>query len=173
MQKIIFLSFIITLLLFTGCSSKKTKIYQKKQTTSLKKYNKKTEFKAPKNSNYKTKALYRQYNKWKGAKYKLGGQNLSGVDCSSFVQQVYFDAFGLRVPRTTSKQALSGSSISKNKLHAGDMILFKTAFNVRHVGIIISNGKFIHASTSYGVVISSVQNPYWKSKYWQSRRVLP
>jgi len=86
---------------------------------------------------------------------------------------VYYDAFGLKLPRTTKKQALTGSSIAKNKLQAGDMILFKTGWNVRHIGIIITNGKFIHASTSRGVEISSVQNPYWKSKYWQSRRLLP
>jgi lipoprotein Spr/probable lipoprotein NlpC len=158
------------IIFLSACSSKKTRIYNKKQSSTLQKKVKQT---ASKNSNYKTKALYEEYNKWLGTKYKLGGQSLSGVDCSSFIQQVYLNVFGLKIPRTTKKQAKSGYEIVKKELHAGDMIFFKTGWDVRHVGIIIENGKFIHTSTKRGVSMSSIHNPYWRGNYWQSRRVLP
>ena len=167
---------IIFILIFSGCSSRKKVSYKNKKSythkTKLTKYKSKSKV-VPKNVNYKTKALYDEYKKWIGTKYKLGGQTLKGIDCSSFVQQIYYDAFGLRIPRTTKQQAKVGREISKSQLQAGDMIFFKTGWNVRHVGIIIENGKFIHVSTKRGVSKSSIYNPYWKSNYWQSRRVLP
>jgi len=170
MRKSIFLSFLLLSILFSACTSRKKISY----THKIKTYkHKKTSQKLTKNVNYKTKALHDEYKKWLGTKYKLGGQNLSGVDCSSFIQQVYYNAFGLHIPRTTKEQAKIGYEIKKSQLKAGDMIFFKTGWNVRHVGIIIENGKFIHTSTKYGVTASAVQNPYWKSNYWQSRRVLP
>lgn len=167
------LLFSLLIVFFSACSSKKVSIYNKKQSPSLQKITNKTKITAPKNANYKTKALYEEYNKWFGTKYKYGGESLSGVDCSSFIQQVYFNAFSLKVPRTTKAQAKTGYKITKTKLHAGDMIFFKTGWDVRHVGIIIENGKFIHTSTKRGVSMSSIHNPYWRSNYWQSRRVLP
>lgn len=171
-----FAIFIGTILLFSACSSRKTRIYKAKKQISLTKYKKSNEHKKytkKKNLNYKSIAIYKQYDKWKGTKYKYGGTTKRGVDCSSFIQQVYFDAFGLKVPRTTSEQVNIGYKISKNKLHAGDMIFFKNWRTGKHVGIMIENFKFIHASTSRGVVISNIHNPYYKSNYWQSRRVLP
>ena len=176
MPKSIILSFLILSILFSACSHRKKISYKNKKSyshkTQLKKH-KPAIKKLSKNVDYKTKALRDEYKKWLGTKYKLGGQTLNGVDCSSFIQQVYYNAFGLRIPRTTKDQAKVGRKISKSQLKAGDMIFFKTGWNVRHVGIIIENGKFIHTSTKYGVTTSAVQNPYWKSNYWQSRRVLP
>ena len=126
------------------------------------------------NAQYKSKILYEQYNKWKDTPYKYGGEEcFNGVDCSSFIQQVYYDGFGLKIPRTTLEQLKVGTKIPKEQLQVGDMIFFKTDWNVRHVGIIIKNGYFVHVSTSKGVMISSIHNPYWKDKYYQSRRVLP
>jgi len=170
MHKSIILSFLIISIFLSACSSKKTISYSKK--TKLIKH-KKIPKKLSKNINYKTKVLYDEYKKWLGTKYKYGGNSLKGVDCSSFVQQVYYNAFGLYIPRTTKEQAKIGKKINKSELKSGDMIFFKTGWNVKHVGIIIENGKFIHTSTKYGVTTSSVQNPYWKSNYWQSRRILP
>ena len=149
MPKSIILSFFILSILFSACSSRKKISYKNIDThkTQLKKYKPKIK-KLPKNVNYKTKALYDEYKKWVGTKYKLGGDSLKGIDCSSFVQQVYYNAFGLKIPRTTKEQSKVGSKISKKELQVGDMIFFKTGWNVRHVGIIIENGKFIHTSTN-------------------------
>ena len=172
MHKSIFLSFLIISIIFSACSSRKKISYKNKKS-----YNHKIQKQLPKKLskkiNYKTKALQDEYKKWLDTKYKLGGESLNGVDCSSFIQQVYYNAFGLRIPRTTKEQVKVGQKISKQELQAGDMVFFKTGWNTRHVGIIIEKGNFIHVSTKRGVSKSSIYNPYWNSNYWQSRRVLP
>jgi len=165
----------IIALLFSGCSTRGAKAYHPKNTILQLKpiIETQTPTNIQTNSNYKSKVLYEEYEKWKGTPYKLGGESLHGVDCSSFIQQVYYDAFRLKIPRTTSRQVNVGYAITKKQLRVGDMIFFKTGWNVKHVGIIIEDGKFIHASTSKGVMISSIHNPYWKDNYYLSRRVLP
>ena len=157
----------LSLLFLSGCSTRGHKVYTHSPSSSQ------VSLGNAKNTTYKTKVLYIEYEKWKAVPYKLGGISLNGVDCSSFIQQVYYDAFGLALPRTTLKQLQVGHEIKKNELQVGDIIFFKTGWDVRHVGIIIENGKFLHASTSSGVTVSSIYNPYWKSNYYQSRRVLP
>lgn len=174
MNKILIISiFILIATFFNACTTKKTRVYKPKKQTTLTKHKPQNKTTKHKNFNYKSQAIYKQYKKWKGTKYKYGGTSLNGVDCSSFIQQVYFDAFGLKVPRTTEEQAKMGYKINKKQLKAGDMILFKSWISGRHVGIMVENSKFIHASTKRGVTISSIHNLYYKSNYWQSRRVLP
>ncbi len=120
-----------------------------------------------------TSALYAQYKDWKGTPYRLGGLNKKGIDCSGFVYLTFKDQFGLKLPRTTKDQVKRGTRVYIGELQAGDLIFFKTAWRTRHVGIYLSDGRFLHASTSKGVIISRLDNVYWKKKYWQSRRVLP
>ena len=153
------------LLLLSGCSSKKVS----KPTHKAKKIAPKTEY----TGNWINKALSKEYAKWDGVPYKYGGTSRKGIDCSSLMQILYRDAFGLQIPRTTKNQAKIGYKIKKNSSREGDLVFFKTGWNTRHSGIIVEKGKFIHSSTKYGVMISSLNNPYWKSKYWQTRRVLP
>ena len=117
-------------------------------------------------------ALKTQYASWKGVRYKMGGLSKRGVDCSGFVQRTFKDRFGKSIPRTTKALASAGKQISKKRLRPGDLVFFKTGWNVRHVGIYYGNNKFLHASTSEGVTITSLSNSYWKKKYWQSRRIL-
>ena len=153
------------LLLLSGCSSKKVS----KPTYKIEK--RATKVKA--GGNWINKALIKEYAKWDGTPYKYGGNSHSGVDCSSLMQIFYRDAFGLQIPRTTAHQAKIGHQVNKSTSREGDLVFFKTGYNSRHSGIIIEKGKFIHSSTKYGVMISSLNNPYWRSKYWQTRRVLP
>lgn len=115
--------------------------------------------------------LYQQFSLWKGTPYDLGGLSRSGVDCSGFVYVTYRDSLGWRLPRTTELQASVGREIPQEDLRAGDLVFFKTGFKVRHVGMYLENGRFLHASTSRGVMISSLLNPYWEDAYWHSRRV--
>ena len=158
------------LLLLNGCSSKKiSKPTYKAKTTKTK-----TSYRKNKQSgNWINRALSKEYSKWNGVAYKYGGTSRKGVDCSSLIQILYRDAFGMKIPRTTASQAKIGHQIKKNSSRDGDLVFFKTGWKTRHSGIIIEKGKFIHSSTKYGVMISSLNNPYWKSKYWQTRRVLP
>ncbi|WP_437888769.1 bifunctional murein DD-endopeptidase/murein LD-carboxypeptidase [Phytobacter sp. V91] len=113
-----------------------------------------------------------QYASWKGVRYRLGGDTKKGIDCSGFVQRTFREQFGLELPRSTYEQQEMGSSVSRTSLRTGDLVLFRAGSTGRHVGIYLGNNQFVHASTSSGVVISSMDEPYWKKRYNEARRVL-
>ncbi|WP_029593385.1 bifunctional murein DD-endopeptidase/murein LD-carboxypeptidase [Franconibacter pulveris] len=116
--------------------------------------------------------LMDQYASWKGVRYRLGGSTKSGIDCSGFVQRTFREQFGLELPRSTYEQQEMGKSVDRTKLRTGDLVLFRAGSTGRHVGIYIGNNQFVHASTSSGVMISSMDEPYWKKRYNEGRRVL-
>ena len=116
--------------------------------------------------------LQRQYSKWAGTPYQFGGSSKKGIDCSALMVQVYKDAFGQPLPRTTAQQVKIGKSIAKSRLKVGDLVFFKTGRNQRHVGVYMGKNEFFHASVSNGVTVSQLTDPYWRSRYWQSRRIL-
>jgi lipoprotein Spr len=116
--------------------------------------------------------LMDQYAGWKGVRYRLGGSTKKGIDCSGFVQRTFREQFGLELPRSTYEQQEMGKSISRTSLRTGDLVLFRAGSTGRHVGIYIGNDQFVHASTSNGVMISSMNEPYWKKRYNEARRVL-
>lgn len=107
-----------------------------------------------------------------GVPYRLGGTTRSGIDCSAFTQ-VVFKENGTSIPRTTGQQYNIGKAVAKSSLQNGDLVFFNTmGRGVSHVGIYIGNNNFIHASTSRGVMISSINDPYyWGSRYLGARRV--
>lgn len=120
-----------------------------------------------------TKAsLMQVYKKWKGVRYRLGGNSFNGIDCSAFVQVAYYDALDMDVPRTTYMQSKMGKQVKYKDIRVGDLVFFKTTRTMRHVGVYIGNKQFMHASTSRGVIISRLDNPYWASKFWHFRRVI-
>ncbi|MDY6891730.1 MAG: NlpC/P60 family protein [Pseudomonadota bacterium] len=114
--------------------------------------------------------LLAHYSQWAGTPYRYGGQGRSGVDCSGFIQRVYAQLDGTRLPRTTEQQAGVGTEVARSQLQPADLVFFKTGWKQRHVGIYIGNGEFIHASTSQGVTISHLDNPYWRNAWWMARR---
>jgi len=153
--------FIVTLLLFvTACSTRGVNTY------------KRTIAPAYKSDNTTTALLYKEYEKYSNTRYKYGGQSTDGIDCSALVQAIYKNSFHKQIPRTTKDQARTGYRVDKNSARPGDIILFKTGYNVRHAGIVIEKGKFLHASTKKGVIITDIEKPYYKQRYWQIRRVL-
>lgn len=107
---------------------------------------------------------------WRGTPYRLGGTTRAGIDCSAFVQQAYRSVYGLGLPRTTAQQSQVGKRI-KGDYQTGDLVLFKTRGKTRHIGIYLDQQRFLHASTSKGVMISSLDNPYWRKHFWQARRL--
>ena len=121
--------------------------------------------------NPKASPLIQQYEKWAGTPYKYGGESKSGVDCSAFVQSVYLEARNKALPRTTKAQSQLGYRVNINEIKSGDLLFFKTSAKDRHVGIYLSDRAFMHASTSKGVIISRLDNPYWASVFWQARRI--
>ncbi|MEE8379389.1 MAG: NlpC/P60 family protein [Gammaproteobacteria bacterium] len=117
------------------------------------------------------KRLAKHFSGWERTPYKLGGNSKRGVDCSGFVQITYRDVFSRSIPRTTALLAKRGKNISQKNLKFGDLVFFKTSRKVRHVGIYIGRGKFIHASTSRGVMQSNLGSSYWKKHYWMAKRI--
>lgn len=116
--------------------------------------------------------LHKEFAYWQGTAYQFGGNSNRGIDCSELVMNVYRDSVNIKLPRTTEIQANKGYPIYKDQLKMGDLVFFKTGWRIRHVGIYIGNNEFMHASTSKGVIISSLENVYWKEKYWQARRII-
>ncbi|WP_342320915.1 NlpC/P60 family protein [Kosakonia sp. BYX6] len=114
-----------------------------------------------------------QLNQWRGTPYRYGGMTRSGVDCSGFVMMTFRDKFALQLPRETRQQAEMGTKIDKDDLLPGDLVFFKTGSgeNGLHVGIYDTDNAFIHASTSRGVIRSSLDNVYWRKNFWQARRI--
>lgn len=107
--------------------------------------------------------------------YQYGGNDLDGIDCSGFTLNVYSQAFSVKLPRSAREQFQIGETISSREdLKFGDLVFFNTRRRVRpgHVGIYIGDNKFVHASSSYGVTISSLDEDYYNRKYMGARRVL-
>jgi cell wall-associated NlpC family hydrolase len=110
------------------------------------------------------------YTLWEGTPYLFGGNSDEGIDCSAFVRNAYKSVFDVEVPRTTIAQAEIGEKIAKADLIPGDLVLFKTSRSTRHVGVVVQGNKFMHVSTKKGVIVSSLDNVYWRKKYWKAVR---
>ncbi|MCK6264963.1 NlpC/P60 family protein [Vibrio sp. ZSDE26] len=154
---------ISSILFFSGCSSSPTPSKQpvnQTSTTTLSQHDLKIQ-----------QSFLKVHHRWEGVPYRLGGTSFNGIDCSAFVQVAYRDALNVNLPRTTLQQSKIGSSVKYNDAAAGDLVFFKTSRTTRHVGVYLGNKQFLHASTSRGVIISRVDNPYWASKFWHFRRV--
>lgn len=115
--------------------------------------------------------LLQQYADWKGTRYHMGGSSHRGVDCSALMQHLFAESMALSLPRTTSEQMRRGKAVSREELKPGDLVFFQTGRRQRHVGVFIGGDEFIHASTSEGVTISSLNNEYWRTHYQAARRV--
>jgi cell wall-associated NlpC family hydrolase len=115
--------------------------------------------------------LYAQLEDWQGVRYRMGGLSKSGVDCSGLVYLTFRDHFGIKLPRTTRHQSRTGKSVSRRHLQPGDLVFFKTGWFDRHVGIYIEKHRFLHVSTKKGVMLSSLENPYWRKRYWKAVRI--
>ena len=116
--------------------------------------------------------LHGAHREWEGTPYLLGGSGMNGVDCSAFTQIVFREYFGTQLPRNTREQLQVGSGVRRNSIRPGDLVFFRTNRGVLHVGIVIENGDFLHASVSNGVMISSLSESYWAGRYLGARRIL-
>lgn len=116
--------------------------------------------------------LHHHYQAWAGTPHRMGGLSRQGIDCSGFVYVTYRDIYGMRLPRSTDQLWDIGEAVDLEQVQTGDLLMFKTGFKQRHVGIYVGGGEFIHASTSNGVMSSSVHSPYWSDAYRGARRLL-
>jgi hypothetical protein len=103
---------------------------------------------------------------WMGVPYKYGGSSKKGVDCSALVGAFYKEAFGIALPRTTSDMAKKLTVVRRSSLQCGDVVFFTIKEKkVSHTGMYLADNKFVHASSSRGVRISSLDEAYWQKYY--------
>ena len=115
---------------------------------------------------------------YQGVRYRYGGTTSKGMDCSGIVYIAYLQE-NVKLPRVSRNMAKRGREISLRNATKGDLIFFKTSKKgrgINHVGMIVSNKKghvrFIHSTTSKGVITSSLSNKYWKRAFVKVNRIL-
>ncbi|MEO6913586.1 MAG: C40 family peptidase [Candidatus Baltobacteraceae bacterium] len=106
-----------------------------------------------------------------GVPYVFGGTSTTGFDCSGYVQHV-FAMMGVHIPRTADAQYSAGTRVSGAGMRPGDLVFFQTyESGPSHVGIFLGKGHFVHAS-SHGVMVSSLSDSYWSSRYLGAKRLV-
>lgn len=120
----------------------------------------------------KNEKLYVFIDEWKGVPYKYGGTTKTGIDCSGFIGILYREVYSINLPRTTSEISQNSKPISKSNLNEGDIVIFDiNGKKGSHVGVYLINGKFVHASTSKGVIISDLENPYYQKAFSRGGKI--
>jgi lipoprotein Spr/probable lipoprotein NlpC len=111
----------------------------------------------------KSKELYRFITDWTGVKYRLGGMDKSGIDCSGFALLLEKNIYGYTLPRRSKDQAETIKKKTQNKLQEGDLIFFSFGgTEVDHVGVYLNNNFFVHASTTRGVIVDDLKLPVYQ-----------
>ena len=112
------------------------------------------------------KKLLTSYSKWKGTKYKLGGDSKEEIDCSALTHRVYRETFNQELPRVSTQQIKKGPRVAGKDLKSGDIMYFRPDNRIDPTAVYVGNSIFINASSSKGVVVSSLKIPYWR-KYFK------
>ena len=155
----------VTLLGIISCSTHKQNVkYSKYNNRAISQLSKQYGLRLTQADNI---ALYDAGSQWLGVKHRMGGNSKKGVDCSGLASILYKQVYGIAIERS-SANILSRNCVpvNRNNLREGDLVFFKTSGSGNpktptHVGIYLKNGKFIHASTSKGVIVSSLSEPYY------------
>ena len=111
-----------------------------------------------------------QYEDWRGVRYRPGGSDYRGVDCSGLVQAIFRDAFEKELPRTSGEQKRLGEAVPRGEIQPGDLVYFIDRGR-EHVGVAVSGNQFVHASRKKGVILSSFDR-YWSKRLRHIRRIL-
>ena len=171
---------ILVALFVVSCGTSKTVV---KRTTPTKTVAKSADLKTLESNysgsvNSQIKNILKDAEKYLGAPYKYAGNTSAGFDCAGFTVKV-FDENNTKLPRRSEDQSNTGKQINIKETKPGDLVFFATSggSKVSHVGIVHDIGndgevKFIHASTSKGVIISSLNEKYWNKAYLFIRRIL-
>lgn len=110
--------------------------------------------------------LYELIDQWMGVPHRSGGMDKRGMDCSAFVGMVIQDVYGKTLPRTSRDMADQIKRKYERQLKEGDLVFFSFGKrNIDHVGIYLNNNKFVHVSTSKGVIISDLKDT-WYYRYF-------
>jgi len=146
------LLFLMVLMVLVACSSRKKTVSTSTAART-----------AMAMSNLKSKPLYRFINDWTGVRYRMGGLDKRGIDCSGFALLLQKNIYGNELPRRSSDQATVIRTKSISQLKEGDLIFFSFGGGaVDHVGIYLNNNYFVHASTTRGVVVDDLSLPAYQ-----------
>lgn len=106
--------------------------------------------------------------------YLWGGTSKRGIDCSAFIQTIFYKAIGIELPRTSLEQSNVGEPVEKSDLKFGDLIFFDTMRKgrVTHVGMYLGNGFFAHSGSRNGVSVASLDDEYYTRAYLKAKRVI-
>jgi murein DD-endopeptidase / murein LD-carboxypeptidase len=116
--------------------------------------------------------LYGSIEKWLGTPYRYAGKTLDGIDCSSFVNKIYENAYCFLLTGNSADLAKQVTQLPKDKLQEGDLVFFKiNKRSISHVGVYLGDDKFAHASRSKGVIISDLNHPYYRKYFVKGGRV--
>ncbi|SNR14845.1 C40 family peptidase [Tenacibaculum jejuense] len=126
----------------------------------------------------KVSVILKAANSYLGTPYKFGGTTANGMDCSGLVYTVFKEELGVTLPRSSRSMSSEGKKITLENIKKGDLLFFDIPTmhgDVNHVGLVNSTKsntiKFIHSSTSKGVVISSLDESYWKEAFAFAKRI--
>lgn len=107
-----------------------------------------------------------------GKPYQGSSRYQPGLDCSLFTQEVYREYAKITLGRSVEDQLRAGREVLRNRLLPGDLVFFTTERDrVSHVGIYVGFNEFAHASSSEGVILTNLSDPYWAKRYISARRV--
>ncbi|MES1249217.1 MAG: C40 family peptidase [Chitinophaga rupis] len=120
--------------------------------------------------------LYQFIDQWLYTPYKWGGDNEKGIDCSAFMQKLLSQVYLIDIPRTSVQQFFTewiDRFGSTRYLSEGDLVFFRTMDDkiISHVGLYLNNRMFVNSSSSKGVSIACLDDPYWKRCFVGAGRV--
>ncbi len=117
--------------------------------------------------------LYKTAIEWLKTRYQYGGKNSQGIDCSDFSAMLYDRAYGIKISGSSAELCSKTERVKKEDLREGDLVFFKIQKNrVSHVGVYLTNNKFAHATTQAGVIVSDLNEAYYRKYYYTAGRVL-
>lgn len=119
--------------------------------------------------------LYIEVADWIGTPYRHGGTTRKGTDCSGFTSAIYKKVYRHKLKRSSEEQRTKNCrKVAKRNLKEGDLVFFHNGRKKRkatHVGIYLKDGRFVHASTSRGVIVSWLEEDYYRRCWMQGGRV--
>ena len=117
--------------------------------------------------------LLSEITSWLGVKYKYAGSDKNGTDCSGLVMNIYKCIYQKHLERSSKGQFETNCRRLKlSQIRQGDLVFFKIDKNeINHVGLYVKNNKFVHASTQKGVIISDLEEDYYKKYFYCAGRV--
>lgn len=182
-MKVLKIAFLVLLFGLTSCGARKSAVISSEERPEVKKqaYANLPDFVEIEDEPEITREEYKVIDhamQFLGTKYKYGGTTPEGMDCSGLVYTAFLQE-DIALPRSSRDMALLGEELKLDQVKTGDLLFFKTDRRkkiINHVGLVVELDEdqiyFIHSSTSRGVIISALQEDYWRNHFVMARRIL-